>query len=471
MKRELKNMKGITLIALVITIIVLLILAGVSIAMLTGDNGIITQANNAKVANEKATAKEKVQVEVGGSRGTDGKLDYELLKDNLKNVQGIENAPDSIEAGDFPLEVTVDGYKVTIEDNGTVTVEGDTTGGGTVVGEKPGKPDENGLFTEKSTINGQTTSSKNNPLIPVGFKPVDQGTAVWGDGKTPPTEESVHAGLVIEDGEGNQYVWIAVDGVMQEAEGDGGKTLQNAVEGEIVLGRYVFKSDGTINTTANVTPITLGGELKTSSSSSYKYTENLTELSGFINSVKTNGGYYIARYEASYGVDGKSNSKISNGYTENDGQEYAPTGEEQEGHLWNNITREEAKNACQDLYTGKINSDLMNSYAWDTAILFIQKYSGNIKYSREIGESETDQLNNTGINKLASTGKEDVVCNIYDMAGNCSEWVTEACSDTSYPYVRRGGYYGISFFYTSSRGSGNATLALSTYSFRPLLYL
>ena len=98
MKKQLKNAKGITLIALVITIIVLLILAGVSIAMLTGDNGIITQANNAKVANEKATAKEKVEMEVGGSRGTDGKLDYELLKDNLKNVQGIENAPDSIEA-------------------------------------------------------------------------------------------------------------------------------------------------------------------------------------------------------------------------------------------------------------------------------------------------------------------------------------------------------------------------------------
>ena len=44
----LKNNKGITLIALVVTIIVLLILAGVSIAMLTGDNGILTQGKNAK---------------------------------------------------------------------------------------------------------------------------------------------------------------------------------------------------------------------------------------------------------------------------------------------------------------------------------------------------------------------------------------------------------------------------------------
>ena len=53
-----KTSKGITLIALVITIIVLLILAGVSIAMLTGKNGIITQAQNAKNKTEQSTSEE-----------------------------------------------------------------------------------------------------------------------------------------------------------------------------------------------------------------------------------------------------------------------------------------------------------------------------------------------------------------------------------------------------------------------------
>lgn len=57
---KVKNTGGITLIALIITIIVLLILAGVSIAMLTGQNGILTQAQNAKQATEGAAAKEKV---------------------------------------------------------------------------------------------------------------------------------------------------------------------------------------------------------------------------------------------------------------------------------------------------------------------------------------------------------------------------------------------------------------------------
>ena len=58
------NSKGITLIALVITIIVLLILAGVTIATLTGDNGILGKANNAKIENEKAEIKEMLSLAV-----------------------------------------------------------------------------------------------------------------------------------------------------------------------------------------------------------------------------------------------------------------------------------------------------------------------------------------------------------------------------------------------------------------------
>ena len=62
-KKKLKNEKGITLIALVITIVVLLILAGVTIATLTGDNGIITRANQAKEETEEAEKEEKNDLE------------------------------------------------------------------------------------------------------------------------------------------------------------------------------------------------------------------------------------------------------------------------------------------------------------------------------------------------------------------------------------------------------------------------
>ena len=105
-KQKLKESKGITLIALVITIIVLLILAGVTIATLTGDNGILGKANDAKTQTEQAKEDENLKIAIAGSYGTDGKLNLKDLKDNLKN-QGISY----IGSNEFPLEVTVNGEK------------------------------------------------------------------------------------------------------------------------------------------------------------------------------------------------------------------------------------------------------------------------------------------------------------------------------------------------------------------------
>ena len=60
--KRLKETRGITIIALVITIIVLLILAGVCIAMLTGNNGILAQANNAKIMNNLSKVDESIKL-------------------------------------------------------------------------------------------------------------------------------------------------------------------------------------------------------------------------------------------------------------------------------------------------------------------------------------------------------------------------------------------------------------------------
>ena len=90
-----KKQNGITLIALVITIIVLLILAAVSIAMLTGENGILTQAKNARTETTKAEAVEKINLELNAVKGeiyaqqansstytpiNNGKLDSAIVK-------------------------------------------------------------------------------------------------------------------------------------------------------------------------------------------------------------------------------------------------------------------------------------------------------------------------------------------------------------------------------------------------------
>ena len=87
-KREFKNQKGITLIALVITILVLLILAGVTIATLTGDNGIITRANQAKEGTEEAEDIEKIRLAI--SEAQIGENSYQKINQN--NLQEAINS-------------------------------------------------------------------------------------------------------------------------------------------------------------------------------------------------------------------------------------------------------------------------------------------------------------------------------------------------------------------------------------------
>ena len=438
-KERMKN-KGITIIALVITIIILLILAGVSITTLTGDNGTLTKAREASEKTRQVNAEEQVQIAVVGSIGTDGNIQNGELKSNLDKRENITGVPDEITDANYPLIVNVDGYDVTIKKDGS-TLSG--------VWIPAGKPDGDGYFTVSDTIDGGT-SNKNNPIIPEGFKPVDTETSSWGDGTTHPTSENVNQGLVIESKDGSQYVWIAVDGVL----GRNGKTLQNAVDGEIILGRYVFETGGKINTTFS--PSSLGGDLRLSSTDNtiYRETEEKTrantiakDINGFIDSVEKNGGYYIARFEASEGDDRKAESQYDK-------------------VAWTNIGQPNAANACLDLYTS-IESDLMNSYAWDTAVLFIQKNSGDSDYSRQARFQNT--LANTG--KASNGSGNDIRCNIYDMAGNCREWTTETSSYSSGPSVTRGGEYLYGSNYTTIRGNNTEGVKKPNFSFRSILYL
>ena len=124
MKTKFKNAKGITLIALVITIIALLILAGVTIATLTGDNGILTQAGKAKDKTTEAESIERVQVEVAGSYGIDGTIDKEQLNKNLGNIAGLKIGESNFGGEnivkELPATVTLNGYNIGIDANGGV---------------------------------------------------------------------------------------------------------------------------------------------------------------------------------------------------------------------------------------------------------------------------------------------------------------------------------------------------------------
>lgn len=116
-----KNNKGITLIALVVTIIVLLILAGVSIAMLTGQNGILNRASQASIANEIGDAKDKVALEVnnavseyyaGRYTGANVVVDGE---NKITASSGDADLAKLIKARLTTLKTTVDAGKVTME--------------------------------------------------------------------------------------------------------------------------------------------------------------------------------------------------------------------------------------------------------------------------------------------------------------------------------------------------------------------
>ena len=118
LKERVNGKNGITLIALVITIIVLLILAGVTIATLTGDNGILTKAQNAKEKNAQKTVEEQINLAVQASRINEGLvINKEILEQVLTN-NGIEITKS--ENDELPWTVKKDGYVYTISENGEI---------------------------------------------------------------------------------------------------------------------------------------------------------------------------------------------------------------------------------------------------------------------------------------------------------------------------------------------------------------
>ena len=423
MKIGMKRERGITLIALVVTIVVLLILAGVSINALFGNNGIIEKAKEAQNKMDKAT------------------------ENDQKEINELTNWLDN-------------------QVNGT-------TGGGTT-GE-----DDNPSTTPKisrliGTVVDKNTKAEdaygNKITIPKGFKVVAHGTVAGSATYTYSGDNipAVQDGIVIENGtDGNQFVWVPVGTIKNK----------NNTTNTITLGRYEFDSNTgalksntpvqvasvenctqevTINTNYKELSVFRAGNSATDSTAQNATARNLEE---FISTTLANGGYYIARFEAS-----GTASKVTSKYDQT---------------VLTNITQPNAAKAAREMY-GEIKennklvyaSDLVNSYAWDTAIIFIQTYSGKTDYASH-NESKTTKA-------FTATGKNnDKYCNIWDMSGNAYEWTTEystyAITSDFRPCVYRGGYYnadlGLAINYTSYRYYHRTTYSLSDLGLRPLLYV
>ena len=407
-------------------IIILIILATVAINFAFGNNGLIQRAEDARdyYANDTSYTDESI-------------TNVESYLDEIINGVGSENGG-SGEDGipEIPMS------------------------------EAKGQDDG---FSEKTIV----VDNQNNKItVPAGFKIADD------------SGDTVQQGIVIEDVsastdstvQGSQYVWIPVGSFTNDA----GETK------EVVLGRYRFSTtDGTptlVQDVANYTDQSDGVVISSYYKELVDYREGVAssgtdgenatakDLAGFLNSAKNNGGYYIGRYEASFAsgsstADYKAASKVSTGYSTSS-MSYS------EGTLWNYITELDASKVAINTYadSSSVTSDLINSYAWDTAIVYIQQ-AGNTNYANQT--RAYNSLSNTG--NLAE-GVKDEVCKINDMASNVREWTTEYSSDAvsslvAYPCACRGGDYNVSNHYTAHRSGISSTGALNYIGFRLSLYL
>ena len=272
---------------------------------------------------------------------------------------------------------------------------------------KPETVDE--IVNKTVPLNTEVTDLEGNKItIPEGFKiRVDDSTN---------NATKVADGIVIEDENGNQFVWVPV-----------GKISNGEKTEEIKLDRYTFASNGAETGVGNKVI------------DNY-YSEVLD--SKFEKSVSSRSGYYIARYEAS----------------KNDSKAQVKTNEKP----WNYVGQKEAIKACESMYdTTSYETTLMNSYAWDTALVFIQKFSGDTDYSKHT--SLNSKFSNTG-----TSG--DTKLNINDMASNVTEWTTEECGATAGLKTLRGGDYGNGDASTRGADYGEGG-GMYTSGFRPILYI
>ena len=121
MKNKLNNQKAITLIALVITIIILLILASISIAMLTGENGILSKANKASEEYKRNAAEEKIKIAI---------MSYQVNKEEttlyaeLLAIEGLTSISPSDTSGPS-YTVIVDGYEFEIKEDLSIEYKGE----------------------------------------------------------------------------------------------------------------------------------------------------------------------------------------------------------------------------------------------------------------------------------------------------------------------------------------------------------
>ena len=479
MLKNSKN-KGITLIALVVTIIVLLILAAISITMLTGDNSILKRAVDAKERTGIAEIEERIKLSYNSALAED-------LTTGNGNLQ--EDTLRKILTSEFP------GKEIDINTTGEEWI---ITVGGVSVNVPAGKAGEDSTPKFVLSIKG-TKVNETTPPNP------DPNVFVHVDGTT------IDDGYVIRDKNiGNEFVWVPVEkdqkitlDVVKEEEITGikltdpsganidlgisgtiGKSYKNETIEPTYNGEYkaeVTTASGTTSETLIVrslyatdtfndyyTDEKIEGEIFDLWNSRVRGQGNVatvcqrlglgdnktmedfkawilgtsyTELEDHKSSVNTNGGFYIGRYEAGIAEERKSGNSSTDGDTM-----IAPLSKANV-FVYNYVTRNQASKIAKKMYSGK--SYLLTNAAWDRTLGWIKNSNDKsltlqdiIVDSKSWGYYSDSAFEGHGrLAKTGAFGDNTKVNKVYDLAGNVYEWTSSKSPSSSYPCVLRGGLY------------------------------